>query len=127
MIGYWEKRVQDAQRELVAEGVDLRKHPWKGLPNPLAGACYFASESLAAIMVDQGREVEVYTITHQGAPHWFLRVDGWITDPTAGQFSKPVPYEQGRRIGFLTKRLSKRTRILLQHMGLDTDTLTVYR
>ena len=54
------------------------------------------------------------SIRHEDTPHWFLMSpDGEVVDPTAGQFSTPVPYDQARGKGFLTKQPSKRARVVI--------------
>lgn len=127
MIDYWFERVREANAELIHEGTDLRKAKWRGNPHTLAGACYYLSETLAAIYTWLGYEVEVYTLRHEGDTHWCLKVEGRVIDPTMEQFRTPVPYGQARRIGFLTKDTSKRTKTVLEKLGLDTEAVRVYR
>jgi hypothetical protein len=102
---------------------DLRRSPWKGSSNLLAGHCYVASETLCHFLgVDLWKPMFV---SHEGAPHWFLknRTSGEILDATAGQFASPVPYEKGTGKGFLTRQPSKRSQIILQKMK-DRGTLS---
>lgn len=91
---------------------DLRRTPWKGHPNPLAGHCYVASEALYHLLGDDWKPEHV---NHEGASHWYLRhrETGEILDVTAGQFDTPVPYDLGRGRGFLTREPSKRASILM--------------
>lgn len=100
---------------------DLRRAPWKGSPNPLAGHCYVASEAAYHAMGGAASGYVPQTIQHEGGPHWYLRKasDGTILDLTAGQFKTPVPYAKGRGCGFLTRQPSKRARIVLQRAGVD--------
>lgn len=80
----------------------------------MAGHCYVASEALFHL-ADQ--TLYPHFIRHEGSPHWFLKDErGRVYDLTAAQFSTPVPYEQGVRKGFLTKRPSARTRIVIQRV-----------
>ena len=127
MIDYWFERVREANAELIHEGTDLRKAKWRGNPHTLAGACYTLSEALAAIYTWLGHTVKVYTVHHEGDTHWFLRVDGQVIDPTAEQFRTAVPYDEATRRGFLTKEVSKRTKVVLEKLGLDTEAVRVYR
>jgi hypothetical protein len=97
---------------------DLRKAPYRGNPNPMAGHCYVASE---AIYHKLGGKSEGWTpmfIKHEGAPHWFLKhEDGAIIDATADQFKSPVPYDEATGKGFLTRHPSERAQTVLD--GLD--------
>ena len=89
----------------------LRREPWKGSANPLAGHCYVASEALSHLLKAQGKSGWVAQVAQvHGGPHWWLRhkETGEVLDPTASQFEGPVPYETGKNIGFLTKDPSKR-------------------
>lgn len=94
---------------------DLRRPPWKGSKNKLAGHCYIACEALFHIT---RRVLRPYHVKHLGQPHWFLiePLSGKVIDPTAGQFKKPVPYHLGRCCGFLTQGPSKRAQILLDRL-----------
>jgi hypothetical protein len=87
--------------------------------NPTFGHCYVATEALYYLLGDESfkpcraRDVE-------GIVHWWLQNDkGTILDPTAEQYTirglKP-PYEKGRRGGFLTKRISKRAKIVIDRI-----------
>ena len=90
---------------------DLRRPPWKGSSNPLAGHCYVASEVAFYILPGGWRPT---FIRHEGSPHWLLRHDnGEILDLTAPQFKTPVPHHLGIGKGFLTKTPSKRAKSVL--------------
>lgn len=97
---------------------DLRRARWKGHPNPLAGHCYVASEVLASLL---GSEWKPCFIRHEGEPHWFLRhrKTGEVLDATASQFKTPVPYDLGKRKGFLTKHPSARARKVISSLGVN--------
>lgn len=58
-------------------------------------------------------------IRHEGQPHWFLAKDSEVIDLTKSQFKTKVPYENGRGIGFLTNKPSKRTKILIDRIKND--------
>lgn len=97
---------------------DLRRPPWRGHPNPLAGHCYVASEALYHLMGGKGAGLTPQFVRHEDQPHWFLRhQDGTIVDPTAEQFGTPVPYDQARGCGFLTKNPSRRAQVVLDRMA----------
>ena len=103
------QRVRDALTD------DLRRAPWKGSPSRYAGHCYVASEALYHLMGRDGLTPQ--NIRHEGASHWYLLADdGTILDPTADQFSTPVPYEAGRGKGFLTKQPSKRAQEVIRRV-----------
>ena len=92
---------------------DLLKPEWRNKPgrNKWSGHCYVACEALFHL---SGKTLKPHVITHEGGTHWFLKtVNGLVIDPTAKQFKTPVPYENGRGCGFLTKQASKRCQILL--------------
>jgi len=94
---------------------DLLGRDWPHDPaNPLAGHCYIVCEALASLY----RGLKPNVIRHGKGTHWFLRRNGKVIDPTAEQFPGPVPYEQGRGSGFLTKQPSKRARELMKRAAL---------
>jgi hypothetical protein len=96
---------------------ELRRAPWRGSPNPLAGHCYVASEAVWHMSGGTESGLTPQVIRHEGATHWYLRrSDGEIIDPTASQFQTPVPYEQGRGCGFLTKAPSKRAQVVINRV-----------
>ncbi len=96
---------------------DLRKAEYQGNPNPMAGHCYVASEALYHMLGGKREGWKPMTIRHEGSPHWFLQhEDGAIIDATADQFKTPVPYEDARGCGFLTRQPSERTQWLLQRL-----------
>lgn len=88
---------------------DLRKPRWQGLPDPLAGHCYIASELLYYFA---GYEWKPMFVRVNGEPHWFIqhRKTGKILDVTAEQFAPgSVPYKDAKGKGFLTRWMSNRT------------------
>lgn len=110
-------------RELVKDvrcqlSDDLRKKPYRGNANPVAGHCYVASEALFHRLGGKSAGWTPQSIQHEGGPHWYLKhQDGTILDATADQFETPVPYEQGRGCGFLTRQPSKRTQAVLDQLA----------
>ena len=92
----------------------LRRAPWKGNSNRFAGHCYVASEALFHLLPRMKPQI----IRHRGQPHRFLLdPDGNGVDATARQFGTPVPYENAKGKGFLTKEPSKRARILMSRVS----------
>jgi hypothetical protein len=105
------------ERIVAALTDDLRRAPWQGSPNPLAGHCYVASEVYWHLNGGPSSGLVPQVIRHEGATHWFLRAtDGRVIDLTADQFSTPVPYHLARGCGFLTKRPSKRAAIVIERI-----------
>ncbi len=102
-------------RVVAALSDDLRRAPWRGSPNRLAGHCYVASEAAWHLLGAFRGPWRPQFIRHEDAPHWYLRnlVTRRVLDLTAGQFATPVPYAQGRGCGFLTRRPSKRAQKVL--------------
>lgn len=106
-----ERLVRAVENALTDE---LRRMPWKGSENAKAGHCYVACEALFHLT---GGKLRPFFVKHEGAPHWFLKgPNGEIVDPTAEQFKTPVPYEQGKGKGFLTKQPSKRAQIVIDRV-----------
>lgn len=97
---------------------ELRRTPWRGSPNPLAGHCYVASEALYHALGGPASGLTPEHIQHEGASHWYLRqANGPVIDITAAQFQTPVPYHQGRGKGFLTSQPSKRAQVVLSRIA----------
>lgn len=87
---------------------------------PSWGCCYVASEAAYHALGGAKSGLRVMHVTHEGAPHWYLTTaDGRVIDPTADQFSSPVPYSQGKGKGFLTTAPSKRALALMGAAGLS--------
>ncbi len=99
---------------------ELRKPPYRGNPNPLAGHCYVASEAFFHLAGGQERFTPMVTRV-PGGTHWFLKdkETGEIVDLTAGQFDFAVDYESARGTGFLTKSPSRRAQeVIRRAVGL---------
>ena len=61
--------------------------------------------------------MKIFFIKHENSSHWFLKNKlGKIIDLTAGQLTTPVPYEKAIGKFFLTKKPSKRSRILIDRI-----------
>jgi hypothetical protein len=96
---------------------ELRRPPFRNLPNPLAGQCYVASEAIFYLTGAKAGPWRPEHLKHEGTQHWFLRnqTTREVLDPTASQFRTPVPYDRGMPAGFLTgyERPSHRAAIVL--------------
>lgn len=108
------KLIEDV-RSCVSE--ELRKKPYRGNANGVAGHCYITCEALYHKLGGKDEGWTPQTIKHEGGPHWFLKnADGTILDPTADQFQTPVPYDNGRGCGFLTREPSARAQVILERL-----------
>jgi hypothetical protein len=97
---------------------DLLKPEWRSDdPNPVAGHCYLASEVCFHMVGGKEAGFKSMFIRHEGGPHWWIKgPKGEILDVTVSQFETPVPYEQSRGKGFLTRQPSKRAITLMQRV-----------
>lgn len=102
---------------------DLLSPEWRKRKKPkddfTTGHCYIAAEAAYhAFGKKHGYKPKV--ISGKGWTHWYLQnSEGDIIDPTKEQFlPKQPPYNKGRGNGFLTKRPSKRCRLLLERMRI---------
>ena len=94
---------------------ELRRAPWQGQPNCMAGHCYVATEALFHLLGGRQSGYVPHQLQHEGASHWFLKnpSTGHVLDPTAEQFSDPVPYNNARGKGFLTAKPSRRAQVVI--------------
>ena len=100
---------------------DLLKPEYEDAGHPMAGHCYVASEALYHLLGGKASGLTPARIRHEGSMHWFLRLPGgFVLDPTADQFDTPVPYDDARGSGFLTRAPSRRTQRLLRRLSPDT-------
>lgn len=85
--------------------------------NPLFGYCYVATEALYYLL--KSEKFKPYRARDgNGVVHWWLQDDeGNILDPTAEQYAmqglKP-PYDKGCRAGFLTSKISRRGKTIIE-------------
>lgn len=100
---------------------ELLSNEWKNQSSPLEGHCYVAAEALYHLLKDKSWKpmVASYKEGNKKATHWWLehRTTKEIADPTREQYlpGNP-PYEIGRGSGFLTKKPSKRARIVMERV-----------
>jgi len=100
---------------------DLRRKPWRGNSNPVAGHCYVVAEAYRELADGMGSQHwKPMFVRHEGAPHWFLKhkKTGEILDLTEAQFDSPVPYDKARGKGFLTRQPSRRARVMMSRTGI---------
>jgi hypothetical protein len=106
-----------ADRVRAALTDDLRRAPWRGSENPMAGHCYVASESYYHLAPG----CKPMTVRHEGSVHWYLTRNGETIDLTADQFDTPVPYHLGVGRGFLTRAPSKRAARVIERVIGNED------
>ena len=84
------------------------------------GFCYIASEALYRAFPDNLVPAMLSDKVWAHGPHWWLEVKttGERIDLTADQFSVPIPYDLGRRSGFLSQKISKAALALSKLAGL---------
>lgn len=108
--------IRNLTDDLLAEPFKQLKKRTDNLPNTF-GHCYVASEVAYHLLGGKKSEWKPQFIRHLGCPHWFLkRQDGMVMDLTAGQFQSPVEYERAIGKGFLTKKPSKRAKVLIKRI-----------
>jgi GNAT superfamily N-acetyltransferase len=114
--GHRDRLVNHVQQSLSDE---LRGSKYRANPNTLAGHCYVASESLYHLLGGYESGWVPQNIRHENDSHWYLKHKDTdeILDPTADQFETPVPYENGRGKGFLTKNPSKRAAQVIERVN----------
>lgn len=95
---------------------DLLHPKYRTQSNPVSGHCYVASEALYYLLGGMYSGLKPMQVHHEGTSHWYLqdKTSEEIIDITADQFKTPVPYQNGKGRGFLTKGPSKRAMRLLQ-------------
>ncbi len=93
--------------------------------NSTFGHCYVASEVLFHMLESEmpNRFSPWIGKDDDGVNHWWLvsNKDGVIVDPTVDQYvsqGKLPPYERGRKFSFLTKKPSKRARVVMERIDL---------
>lgn len=81
----------------------------------MRGNCYVACEALYHLLGGKAAGWKPMSMRIKDDTHWFLKhKSGMILDPTKEQFRGETPdYSQGRGRGFLTKKPSKRARVLM--------------
>ena len=102
---------------------DLLKPQFKGKSkNRFYGHCYVATECLYHLLpthVKSSYKPNILKI--EGITHWFLKNKdtGEILDITSKQFPFKLDYSKSKGCGFLTKKPSKRTKILISRLSIS--------
>lgn len=110
--------VHDELIEQVRDNLseDLLKPQFRESEFP-TGHCYVATEALYHLL--GGAEAGYKPMRLRmpdGVTHWWLQGPEGVIDATHDQFHDPVPYEQGRGGGFLTREPSKRAVELMRRV-----------
>lgn len=100
---------------------ELLSAEWRAQSCPLEGHCYVASEALWHLLgrKDWKPMVATYFEGERRCTHWWLehRVSGVRADPTREQYLPDIPpYEIGRGSGFLTRKPSKRAKVVIERV-----------
>jgi hypothetical protein len=83
------------------------------------GQCYVAAEAVYHLAGKREGWTPMVLKLPKGSKyktHWFLQRGDGIVDPTEAQFRRPPSYRRARGCGFLTKRPSKRARVLIRRV-----------
>ena len=106
------KKIQDNLSQ------DLLKPQFKGHPNKLWGHCYVASEALYHLLGADASYYRPMRIKVNSVNHWFLKnkKTNEILDVTAEQFDFKLDYSKAKNAAFLTKKPSKRCKILIERI-----------
>jgi hypothetical protein len=99
---------------------DLRKKQYQNHPNKMRGHCYVASEALYHLLGGKKSGFVPHVLKiDENENHWFLKhVSGrMLLDPTRSQFQGlNMEYHKAVGKGFLTKKPSKRAKILISRI-----------
>lgn len=115
------KLIKQIQKSLTP---DLLKGRWKQQSNPLQGHCYVACEALYHLLPNkQDYKIMVASYSDEigKCTHWWLEHRHTMKrlDPTKEQYlPNQPPYQIGRATGFLTKKPSKRSCIVIKRVNL---------
>lgn len=106
-------------RKKLTDDLLLPKYRRRKRLTNTAGHCYVASETLYHLLSNrQRKKYKPYYLKLNGITHWFLMTDDKINilDPTYDQFLQLPNYGNGKRAAFLTKKPSKRSKILIDRI-----------
>jgi hypothetical protein len=99
---------------------DLLKPKYRNIKSAcpaVAGHCYVASETAFYLLGGKSNGWKPMHMQHEGISHWFLQhQSGKIYDPTMLQFVRKPDYTKARGMAFLTKKPSKRAKILIDRI-----------
>lgn len=82
------------------------------------GNCYVCSEAIFHLLGGYEAGWKPMYMKHEGDSHWFIqhKITGMIIDLTSGQFKTIPPYDKAKGKGFLTKKPSKRAKLLMEKL-----------
>lgn len=103
---------------------DLLSPTWRqrvsGEDHPTTGHCYVAAEALWHLVGERDWQPYVASYVENGerCTHWWLvnKRTGRRLDPTREQYDGQPPYAVGRKAGFLTRKPSKRAKIVIERV-----------
>ncbi len=108
---------------------DLLSKTYQSCANdhPVAGHCYIAAEALFHALGGKAAGLTAQVAKDPtGGTHWWLKdAKGARWDPTQEQytdFGLEPPYAEGRNVGFLTRKPSRRARLILSRAGIPCAT-----
>ncbi|HTQ97237.1 MAG TPA: hypothetical protein VMH89_10555 [Candidatus Acidoferrum sp.] len=84
----------------------------------MRGNCYVTSEALFHLLGGKAAGWRAMRMRWEGDTHWFLynKYTGHLIDATKCQFKKEPNYKKAVATGFLTKKPSKRAKIMMERM-----------
>ncbi len=101
---------------------DILKGEYKDGALPFSGHCYAASQALYFAMGAKAAGWKPVHLEHEGSSHWWLQSpSGEVIDLTSEQFATPVPYQNGRGMGFQNKdprEPDRRARAILEKINV---------
>ncbi len=94
----------------------------------MRGNCYVTSEALYHLLGGKAAGWKAMRMKHEGDTHWFLINvhTGQIVDVTVSQFKEPPTVDEyfwAVGTGFLTKKPSKRARVLMEKLLWQKESL----
>jgi hypothetical protein len=108
---FTEAQVIDAVTHSLTD--DLRRAPFKGSTDCLAGHCYVASEAAYHMLGGKAAGYTPMHITVDGVSHWYLRGPNGNIDITGSQFGHEINYADAKGKGFLTAQPSERAQTVI--------------
>lgn len=135
-LGYIQQQLYQNDSELLIQKIksvltdDLLAHKFKSLKRDsnVEGHSYSSSEALFHLLGGKSSKLSLQAASFEkdgeAHTHWWIKShDGQILDPTAEQFyamGKEPPYDQGKKVDFLTKEPSKKTITIINRL-IDTS------
>ena len=112
------EKLYDALREMGRKNLKPQYRDQWTPERPTTGYCYVVAEVVYHYLAPEGSRPYVMKIG-ENETHWFIKdPNDRVIDLTADQFDKTIDYSQGKPMNFLTKKISKRGKILAGLLGL---------